>query len=290
MALISALGIVAVLAGYYGGAHPAFDTLGVLRLHAIVGFAGIFVFAMAFVALTARYLALAGIVIAAAGIAPAMMPQDPIGVTDVRLYNQNLRFDNASPQDVVAIVETLAPDVVSLQEVTTPNRTALAPLRDQFRTEVFCEFGRIGDLAILSNYALIGAPGCARGQGVAWARLRAPAGEITVATVHMPWPWPYGRQQEQVARVGALLADLEEPLVILGDLNAASWSHSTYMLEQLTGTRTVRGLRLTFQEPAFWPGLPLDHVLVSEDLAALVEKMDTYGSDHAGLFARVRFR
>ncbi|MEM7616265.1 MAG: endonuclease/exonuclease/phosphatase family protein, partial [Pseudomonadota bacterium] len=218
-----AVGIVAVLAGYYGSAHPAFDTLAAGRLHAIVAFAGVFVFAMAFAALTARFLALAGIVAAAVGIVPWLTPQDPIGATDVRLFSQNMRFDNADPAATVAAFERIAADVVTLQEVTAPNRAALP----RFRTEVYCELGPIGDVVILSQYNLIGRPGCARGQGVAWARLRAPAGEVTVATLHMPWPWPYGPQQAQVARVGALLAELEEPLIILGDLNAMPWSFAT---------------------------------------------------------------
>ena len=46
----------------------------------------------------------------------------------------------------------------------------------------------------------------------------------------------------------------------------------------------------SFQRPSFWPGLPLDHVLVSEDLVAETEMLEGYGSDHRALLTRVQMR
>lgn len=290
MALITAAGIVLTLAGFFGHVHPAFDTLAAFRLQAGIAFAGIFVFAMAFAALTARFLALAGLAIVAGGVAPSLVPQELVATDGMRIYSQNLRFDNPTPEAVLQAVEDVAANVVLLQEVSETTRAVPDALRGRFRTEVLCDFAAVGGVAVLSSYATVGRPGCARGQGVAWARLRTPEGEVTVATVHLPWPWPYGAQQAQMARVAEILAGLDEPLLIAGDLNGPSWTFATKKLAELTGTRVLRGLRLTFHDPAFWPGLPLDHILVSEDLLARVEQLGRYGSDHSALLTRARPR
>lgn len=287
-ALVAAGGVVLTLAGFFGAAHPAFDTLAALRLHMGLAFAAIFVFAMAFAALTARFIALGGLAIVAAGVVPSMVPQDPVGAEDLRVLSHNLRYDNATPEAVVAAVAARDVDVVLLQEVSERTRVVADALR--FRTEVLCDFGAVGGVAVLSRFPMVGQPGCARGQGVAWARLRTAAGEVTVATLHLPWPWPYGQQQRQATRVAEILADLEEPLLIAGDFNGPTWSHAMRQVQQITGTRALNGLRLTFQRAAFWPGLPLDHVLVSEDLTAQVEQLEPFGSDHAALLTRARLR
>ncbi|NNU80680.1 hypothetical protein HMH01_09555 [Halovulum dunhuangense] len=284
---IATAGIVAVIAGYFGDRHPALDTLGAFRLHALVAFGALFAFALVFRAMTARFIALTGAMLAAAGLAPAVLPADPIGPPELTLFSQNLRFDNPTPQAVVAGVEAARADIVAFQEVSRPNRAILDALR--YPTQVLCEFAGVGDVALLSRHPMIGSPGCARGQGVAWARLSTPAGEVTAVTLHLPWPWPH-TQAAQSERVAGILAELEEPVVIAGDFNIPAWGASLKRIAESTGTRAVPGLRLTFLRPAFWPGLPLDHVLVSEELLAETRMIDAFGSDHAALLTGLRFR
>jgi endonuclease/exonuclease/phosphatase (EEP) superfamily protein YafD len=134
---------------------------------------------------------------------------------------------------------------------------------------------------------LVDAPGCAR--GLAWARLQTEEGPVTVASIHMRWPWPHN-QARHVEDLREVLAALPEPLLIAGDFNNAPWAHSVDTIAAITGTRITEGLRLTFDRPVFWPGLPLDHVLTSEDLLAETEAHLPLGSDHTALITRVNIR
>lgn len=288
IATLATAGIVATLAGFLGHIHPMFDTLGAFRIQLAIGFVALFLFTLAFSALVARSLALVGLAIALFGLAPGVLPEDEIATPDLRVYSHNLRFDNPDPRAVVALIERERSDIILLQEVSESNLEITRVIRPL--TEVVCEFSGIGAVAILSRFPLIGEPVCARGQGVAWARLDTQDGPITVVSLHLPWPWPYGRQATQAEVVAELLSDLPEPILIGGDFNIPAWAHSFDRIMEATGTRAVGGLRLTFTRPSFWPGLPLDHVLVSEDLQAHTRSLPGTGSDHLPLLTNVRFR
>lgn len=286
-AVLATGGIVVVLAGFLGHLHPALDTAAAFRVQAAIGFVALFLFTVAFSALVARSLALVGAFLALAGIGPSLRPGPPVAVSDMTVYSHNLRFDNPIPQRVVAEIESSSADIVLLQEVSEANLAIPRSLRA--RTEVICEFSGIGAVAILSRFPMIGEPGCGPGEGAAWARLRTPDGPVTAVSIHLPWPYPY-RQAEQAREVAGLLSDLPEPIVIAGDFNNAPWSEAVDVIRAATGTRTTSGLRLTFQRPSFWPGLPLDHVLLSEDLVGETRGAGLLGSDHIALLTEVRFR
>jgi endonuclease/exonuclease/phosphatase (EEP) superfamily protein YafD len=208
----------------------------------------------------------------------------------MRAYSHNLRYDNPTPGLVEQAIRASEADIVMLQEVSESNEVVLDALARDYPTRVLCEFSRVGAVAVLSRYRMIGEPGCARGQGIAWARLGTPDGPVTAVSIHLPWPWPYGTQARQSQRVAAILAELEEPVVIAGDFNNAAWSHAVGQLRLATGTRATPGLRLTLQRPLVWPGLPLDHALVSEDLVAESRMLDQFGSDHHALLTQMRWR
>ena len=289
-ALVAAVGITITLTSFYGGAHPAFDTFAAFRVHLTIGFAVLLIFALVFSAMTARYLSLIGLVIAAAGLTPALMGREPVAIADMRAFSHNLRFDNPTPRRVAEAIRASDADFVMLQEVSESNRVILDDFAREFPTRVLCDFSRVGGVAVLSRHPMIGEPGCARGQGIAWARLRTPDGPVTAVSIHLPWPWPYGTQARQAVRVAEILADLEEPVVIAGDFNNAAWSHAAAQIRLATGTRTTPGLRLTLQRQMVWPGLPLDHALVSEDLVAASRMLGQFGSDHHALLTELRWR
>lgn len=289
VSMLTALGILLTLAGYFGHAHPAFDSLAALRIQFAVAFAGVLLFSVAFAALTARVLAVTGLLIAGAGIAPAAFPGDPVSQPQLSVYSHNLRFDNGSPDALLAQIIAADPDVVVLQEISASNAEVLEKLARRYRNQLLCPFASVGGVAILTRARLLDKEGCLEGQGVAWLRVGTEAGPLTVVGVHLHWPWPYG-QPEQISEIVPALLALEEPVLIAGDFNAPSWTHAVDRIAAATGTRAASGLRLTFKRPGIWPGLPLDHMLVSEDLAAEVHMMPAAGSDHAALLGRIAFR
>lgn len=289
-ALVAAAGITVTLASFYGGAHEAFDTVAAFRVQLVIGLAALLVFALVFSAMTARYLSLIGLVIATAALTPALAGREPVARSDMRAYSHNLRHDNPTPGRAEQAIRASQADIVLLQEVSETNRPIFESLARDFPTRVLCDFGRIGGVAVLSRHRMIGAPGCAPGEGIGWARLDTPEGPVTAVSIHLPWPWPYGDQTRQAQRVAEILAGLEEPVLIAGDFSNAAWSHAVGQVRRATGTRATPGLRLTFQREIFWPGLPLDHVLVSEDLVAASRMLDRFGSDHRALLTELRWR
>jgi len=289
VSLGTALAILLTLAGYFGHAHPAFDTLGALRIQFAVVFTGVLLFSVAFAALTARMLALTGLMIAGAGIAPAALPGDPVTQPELSVYSHNLRFDNDTPDAVLAEIERSGADVVVLQEVSESNLRIVQRLRRSYSGSIVCDFTGVGGVAIMSRVRDIGPSGCLQGGGAAWLRVSTDSGPLTVVGLHLHWPWPYA-QAEHVDRIAPMLSSLDEPVLIAGDFNAPPWTHSVDRIEAATGTRVVGGLRLTYRRSEFWPGLPLDHVLISEDLTAETRLLAENGSDHSALLSHVAFR
>ena len=91
-ALVAAVGITITLTSFYGGAHPAFDTFAAFRVHLTIGFAVLLIFALVFSAMTARYLSLIGLVIAAAGLTPALMGRERMMAIYDHAIRERYRF------------------------------------------------------------------------------------------------------------------------------------------------------------------------------------------------------
>ena len=71
--------------------------------------------------------------------------------------------------------------------------------------------------------------------------------------------------------------------MVAGDFNMAPWGSSVDRIAIAARARLAPGFRLTFKDAAFWPGLPLDHVLSTAEITADVELLDRFGSDHHAL-------
>jgi len=290
LSLFATLGLVVTLAGYFGAAHPAFDSVGAFRLQALVGFGLLLVLSIGIGALVARALALVGIAVAAIGVLPALAPTEEVAEADLVIYSHNLRYDNPDIAAVAQAIRAEQADVVLVQEISAETRPLMDLLAAEFPTRIFCPFSDVGGLAVLSRLPARDASGCASGLGFVWATLRRPdGGEVTVASIHLAWPWPHG-QRAHVARLEPLLAALPRPLVIAGDFNMAPWGDSVARVAAASGTRILPGLQPSFHKPGLWPALPLDHVLVSEEITAHSNMLARFGSDHNALKTRIKLK
>lgn len=297
LALAAVLGLSLLVLGFLGSVHPAFDTIGAFRIHVGLGFVLLLVVGLVTGARIASGLSALGILGAVLGVAPYLIPDAEIDDFNLRGYQQNIRFDNPDVAGLAAAIRASEADFIVLQEVAAANRALLEELSYDYSQQLFCPFSSVGGVAILARYPFWGDTGCESGQGFAWATLALDSERlVTVAAVHLAWPWPH-TQQAHVSHLVPMLRELGNlrrggqkpiPLIVAGDFNMAPWGNSVKRMAAAAQARLASGIRLTFTRPEFFPGLPLDHVMTTIDISADVRMLESTGSDHRALGIRVR--
>lgn len=277
------IALAAVLAGYGGALHPAGDSLAVFRVPlALLG-------GLALLAWWPRgVLVLTGLGVVALAVLPrfwALSPGQAAQAPDLVIYQKNLLFTLRDPAAVVADIRARAPDIVTLQEVSTRNRAVLAALRAAYPYQHYCDYRAVGGTAVLSRWpAVPGSAFCA--PGLTGAQVETPAGRVRAMSLHLGWPWPHG-QAAQLAELTPLLRGLDGATVIGGDFNAVAWSRAVALVEAASGTRRAGHEEDTFALPYGGMGVAIDHVLASGAAPGTIEVLDRLGSDHRGVLARV---
>lgn len=307
VAFASGLIGVLLLFGYLGPWLPLADSVAHFRLHLVVAAAiAMVALAVAHAWATARFLGAASV----AGVVGLISAFPEFGATatwnrtpPVTLVQLNLYFENPTPDAVAQLLRTRRPDIIALQEVTQRNFPAVAAVARDYPSRIFCRFAGIGAVAVLSR--LPEAPsssqapskGCVEREGLAWLRVMVNGRPVSVASMHLHWPYPYG-QAEQIDRLEKHLKVIPRPVMVAGDMNAAGWSHTVDRIEQATDTTVAAGLRFTLHKRPFsWApswlsvGLPIDHLLLPEGLEARTITLDDpVGSDHLPIVAKLGWR
>lgn len=118
---------------------------------------------------------------------------------------------------------------------------------------------------------------------------------LAVGAFHLSRPI-IGPQEREVSEIGPLTATLPPRRIILGDFNAAPWSHAVREIEASASVRVAPGFMVTWRgvypNPVFDLGAPalygaqIDHVMASPDIAIRRQAVfDAPGSDHWGVVA-----
>ena len=231
------------------------------------------------------------------GMAPALptwnAAEAGAGETPITVFQLNLLYRNSELEAVAELIRDEGADVVTLQEVTKKTGRLMTILEKQYPHSVLCRFAAVGGVAVLSRLPL--APGASRGcadkGGLAWLRVMAGGRPLSVASIHLHWPYPFG-QPRQLDRLQPHLEAIPRPVLVAGDFNAAPWSHAVTRVAGATGTSVAGGLRFTFEiKPIGWApalAMPIDHILLPDSVAPLaVRSVPGPGSDHASLVARL---
>ncbi len=205
--------------------------------------------------------------------------------TEITLVQANLYFRNSRVEGLADLAANA--DIVTLQELSSSNEAILAALADRFPGASVCKFARIGSTAVLSRYPVLD-KGCA--DGLSWLRVEIGGQPVTLVSLHLHWPWPFG-QQEHLDKLRPVLEALPRPVVVAGDFNAAPWGRGVARVGAWSGTSVAPGFRITITKDlpvlGIPVGLPIDHVMLP-DGASLVELATgaPYGSDHRPVVAR----
>ena len=298
---------VLTLVGYAGQLDPALEVIANFRLHLAV-LAGVLGLVLG---LAGRRrgagLALLATLIAVAGLGPVLGPaerpgaQNSDGGRPLTLLYANLRAANPEPAALAAMLLAADADILITSETTRavaegagglaagyPYRLVHSGESEALRTAIWSKFP-LGDGVLYLNNTV--APTAA-------AAIAELGGGVRLGLVGAHFSRPFERlHRTQVAALGPMAARLGRPLIVAGDFNAAPWSWLVARAAEVTGTEVLGGYRVTWKGryrtplgplPEPW-GHQIDQILLSAGIGVVsVETLDLPGSDHRGLFVRLR--
>ncbi len=270
------LGLLAVATSYGGGLHPAGDSLAVFRpLFAL----GVILLGLLLRSRVWLWAAFAGLV----ALLPIIWMARPLPAPSegLRVYQKNLLFRMQNPERVIADIRDSGADIILLQELARDNRPVIREMKVSHPYWHMCDAHSVGGVAIMSRLPFTEPPVCDYPNGLVAVRLETEAGPLSVAAVHLHWPWPFG-QARHVQRMLPYLEALPKPVLVGGDFNMVPWSHTNRLFEAATGTVAAGPVRPSLLLEGVYP-MPIDQVLVPEGWSARVQMRDRFGSDHRGV-------
>jgi endonuclease/exonuclease/phosphatase (EEP) superfamily protein YafD len=279
----------AIVAGFLGFLHPAFDTLAHFRLHLS---AGLVLLALGAFAMRAKAAGAATLALALAGIASCWQAfpvsaarATPAGKVHSLLFF-NIRFDNPEPERVVAMIRRTDADIVMLTEYSRIWEPRLIALRSEYPHLWHCaEWRDVGGTVILSRFPLE-PQYCHDYAALGLARTTIDGKTVMLGAAHMRWPWPAsGPRQLQALRPA--LAELGPDAIVAGDFNATVWSDAVSRFAGFGSLDIVPGIGPTWilspvpASLARLAGLPIDNVLAKGAVEILSARtLPPEGSDH----------
>ncbi|MDJ0708948.1 MAG: endonuclease/exonuclease/phosphatase family protein [Woeseiaceae bacterium] len=219
--------------------------------------------------------------------------EQPAGNQQLKVMLANVLSTNVEHDRLISLVASEKPDVLFLQEISPQWETALAALLGDYpHHHVEARSDNFG-IALLSRWPIaqiarvesepMGYPTLCGEFDIEGQRLRfvsthpmIPVGAHNFAT-----------RNAQLEDVAKQLGASETATILAGDLNTTMWDMHYRALEDATRLRNVRrghGVKPTW--PTFMPFamIPIDHVLVSNDIAVeTVTAGPGIGSDHLPL-------
>lgn len=289
--LLAGIGLLfAVIAGFGGSAHPALDSLSVLRPHLTLLAGALFLLALMLRAGLARLGLALPMVAGLLGMAPDILqtryvaaPSPHMDTEDtLHVISYNMLYSNSSLDEITDWLLAENPHVIALQEGSQLTKVLMTRLRDRYPHWLSCPNNTRLHSMVITRLKLTGRGGCLGSQSdrLAWLEVTWQGAPLSLVSVHLQWPWPR-YQAHQLDRLERDLRGLPQPALIAGDFNAMPWSHSVARIADMTGTRRVSGFLPSFVGTEFLLPLPIDHVLAPDLLSPLATRLGpAMGSDH----------
>lgn len=275
---IAAMAACVLLYGWLGApVHRSADTVDLLRpIMALAVLGGAWAAKTGVIRVCYAGLGLVGL-----GPVLILLLAQPAG-GDLRIYAKNLTSTNDRVLDLANDIELAQVDIVVLQELSMKNAGLPTALKPNFEHQHICRFPPSIAIAVLSRAPFAAEPVCSSHRAMAAAQIDLGEQLVWVVSTHIPWPWPWKTATNEMA-AETLIANLDGPVVIAGDLNAFPWTGRVRRLARLSGTRLAGPMRPTLYLRGV--PLPLDHVLAPRGGA--IEVRPLFGSDHHGIVADI---
>lgn len=215
------------------------------------------------------------------------------GDNSINLFFANVLQDNRRSGELLRMIERSDPDIVLLVETDEWWANELQPLRETYPSVVEHISEDTYGMMLFSRLELIGpevkflvdetVPSI-------HARVRLRSGRsVVIRCLHPPPPVPTfaTRSIERDAElliVGKEVRELNEPVVVFGDLNDVAWSRTNYLFQDVSGLldpRIGRGFYNTFHAQIPLLRFPLDHCFHSNHFRLIdFRRLEYFGSDH----------
>ncbi len=227
---------LAQLAGLAQGLHPALDSVAHFRLILTVLLIPAIGLALLIRRRVLASVTLMSLLAGLVGMTSTLGTNAITGEPDLTVLQFNAYARNATPLAIVSQVKEARPDVITLQEMWRPILVIMDELKADYPYQNLCRSGWVGGTAILSRWPVTD-QGCAT--GLAWMRIEKDVRKMSVASLHLTWPWPMP-QAKQIAELDPVLRAMPRPAVLAGDFNAAPWSTAAAPSPQRWARRSRR--------------------------------------------------
>jgi len=211
----------------------------------------------------------------------------------ITVLHANVLAANDDYRSLAPIIATEQPAIVFLQEMHEGWAETLAALAEDYPYSYFVPRSDNFGIAVISRQPFgsvdqVDSPPLDYPTLV--VRILLDDSVVTFVSTHPMNPigkGAYDARNEQLADIGQIVAALDGPSVLIGDLNVSMWSNHYRKLEADTGLRNARvGFGVIPTWPTFLPFamIPIDHCLVSRQINVLdVRSGPRIGSDHLPL-------
>ncbi|MFM8734382.1 MAG: endonuclease/exonuclease/phosphatase family protein [Pirellulales bacterium] len=208
----------------------------------------------------------------------------------ILVVSVNVHRVNDDPTATRAYLRDRRPDAVAVLEVDDTWAASLDGLADDFPHRIIHPRADNFGIAMLSRWPLTDAEVVHLGgtpHPSILATLSHPSGRLRLVATHPmpPWNGHYAAlMRDQFDAVAAAVVASDVPCIVMGDLNATPWSHAFRRLTARSGLRDSslgRGIQPTWNVRLWAPRIPIDHVLVPDEVTVLRRAVGPdVGSDH----------
>lgn len=203
---------------------------------------------------------------------------------------------NPHHDSVLRLIRQTSPDVVGVTELTDTWVVHLEKGLSDYPYR-FIE-KRFGGVALFSRYPLLDGEVLYTGK-IKRPRIRADLDlngtRITLIFAHTVTPrWQHELRNAELNTLASEARAAKGPVIVFGDLNCSPWSYYFWRLEQrghLRDTERGFGLQPTWSTHWYFPWVPIDHCLTSNEFVTVERKVGPkIGSDHLPVFVRLELR
>lgn len=282
--------ITGLLLGMLGRYSWLLDLFSHLRMHYIVGLAAS---ALALLVLRQWRSAALGLLAALAACIPTLDYLAPAAsgsdAPTFKAISFNVWFRHKDLSRAVDYLESSGADVLVLQEISERQAVSISPLLKTY-PHAYLQGADQSDTVVLSKWPIASATTEKLAEdGVSAIRsiIEWRGRRITLIAAHLHWPMgprSSRRRNAELQGLSRMAQPLEEPLIILGDLNVTPWSSHFRTLTNTFGLDDCaagHGLNPTWPSQILALGIRIDHCLATTHWKTVrVWTGPHLGSDH----------